>query len=228
MITSDETGAGDIIAQGSKSLGTRQTAFDAEIAAIDAVTHWYVLNRADRPALVIHSDSTSAIARAGQTGAGPGQKYAIRIHFHSINYLTNIIRKTWYKGEHIANAAELASGTTLVLREETVAMLAVRLHDIRLVHLWATPASGEAGPLKPPSTYPRRRGRPVFINRSPSPKELEGTTWIQYLVDRRRLRTTFRCQTTWMAHVWRLAFGRPGCTLSTTTFAYIPQIYTDG
>ena len=36
-------------------------------------------NRADRPALVIHSDSTSAIARAGQTGAGPGQHYAIRI-----------------------------------------------------------------------------------------------------------------------------------------------------
>ena len=73
VITADETGAGDIIAQGSESLGTRQTAFDAEVAAINAVTHWYMQNRADRPALVIHSDSTSAIARAGQTGAGPGQ-----------------------------------------------------------------------------------------------------------------------------------------------------------
>ena len=79
MVTADETGAGDIIAQGSKTLGTRQTAFDVEIAAIDAVILWYALNRADRPALVIHSGSTSAIARAGQTGAGPGQRYAIRI-----------------------------------------------------------------------------------------------------------------------------------------------------
>ena len=68
VITEDGTGAGDIIAQGSKSLGTRQTAFDAEIAAIDAVTRWYAENRAGWPALVIHSDSTSAIARAGQTG----------------------------------------------------------------------------------------------------------------------------------------------------------------
>jgi hypothetical protein len=34
VVTADDTGAGEIIAQGSKSLGTRQTAFDAEIRAI--------------------------------------------------------------------------------------------------------------------------------------------------------------------------------------------------
>jgi hypothetical protein len=37
IITGDNIGAGPTIAQGAKTLGTKQTAFDAEIAAITEV-----------------------------------------------------------------------------------------------------------------------------------------------------------------------------------------------
>ena len=56
-------------------LGTRQTAFDAEAAAIGAAAIWY-RQQTQFEHLVIHSDSTSAIARASHSGASPGQKLA--------------------------------------------------------------------------------------------------------------------------------------------------------
>jgi ribonuclease HI len=79
IITKDPEGKGDALAQDSKSLGPMQTAFDAEVTAIEGALFWYLNNRDTGPSLVIHSDSTSAIARASHTGAGPGQEHAIRI-----------------------------------------------------------------------------------------------------------------------------------------------------
>ena len=80
VITTDEEGAGETIAQGSKSLGTRQTAFDAEATVIEEAISWFFYNHGGHRALMVHSDSTSAIARASHTGAGPGQQHATRIH----------------------------------------------------------------------------------------------------------------------------------------------------
>jgi hypothetical protein len=75
IITGDNIGAGPTIAQGAKTLGTRQTAFDAEIAAIKEVLKWF--GTSPYLHMIIHSDSTSAISRAGQSGTGPGQQQAI-------------------------------------------------------------------------------------------------------------------------------------------------------
>ena len=79
VITVDEEGAGEVIAQGSESLGTRQMAFDAEITAIERALAWFMASEHERRSLVIRSDSTSVIARAGHTGAGPGQQHALGV-----------------------------------------------------------------------------------------------------------------------------------------------------
>jgi hypothetical protein len=67
----DSQGAGDTIGQVNKSLGGKQVAFDAEVAAIKEVIRWFELRRRDLPSLIVHFDSTSVIARAGHAGAGP-------------------------------------------------------------------------------------------------------------------------------------------------------------
>ena len=72
LITMDDKGAGPTIAQGPKTLGNRQVAFDAEVAAIEAVVEWYQ-HQDQFLHMVIHSDSTSAIARMCNSGAGPRQ-----------------------------------------------------------------------------------------------------------------------------------------------------------
>jgi hypothetical protein len=79
IVTKDAEGRGDALAEDSRSLGPIQTAFDAEISAIEGAVYWFLHNGGERKALVVHSDSMSAIARAGHTGAGPGQEHAIRI-----------------------------------------------------------------------------------------------------------------------------------------------------
>jgi len=79
IVTSDDRGAGPTIAKGARSLGSRQTAFDAEVAAIEEALRWFSASTSPFLHLTIHADSTSAIARAGHTGAGPGQQRAIRI-----------------------------------------------------------------------------------------------------------------------------------------------------
>jgi hypothetical protein len=66
LVTHDYVRAGPSVAQGAKTLRPRQTAFDAEVAAIEAALTWY--HRSPFRHLVIHSDSTSAIARAGHSG----------------------------------------------------------------------------------------------------------------------------------------------------------------
>jgi ribonuclease HI len=77
VITEDDTGAGPTITQGARTLGTKQTAFDAEVAAIEEALKWF--GSSPYLHLIIHSDSTSAIARAGHIAAGPGQQTAKRI-----------------------------------------------------------------------------------------------------------------------------------------------------
>jgi ribonuclease HI len=111
VITEDEEGAGNIIAQGSKSLGTRQTAFDAKITAIEDALFWFLNNRSGFKSLVIHSDSTSAIARAGHTGAGLGQQHAVRIHkFSGLRNLRNSrsVHIVWVKGHSCVPGNERA------------------------------------------------------------------------------------------------------------------------
>jgi hypothetical protein len=65
QITSDDQGAGPIFDQGSKTLKGKQVAFDAEITAIEEALKWYQGSNLQH--LVIHSDFTSAIARASHS-----------------------------------------------------------------------------------------------------------------------------------------------------------------
>jgi hypothetical protein len=64
--------AGLMIAQGTKTLGTRQTAFDAELTAIEEALRWYETTQYHH--MIIHSNSTSTITRTGQSGAGHARK----------------------------------------------------------------------------------------------------------------------------------------------------------
>jgi ribonuclease HI len=98
VITRDDIGAGPTIAQGAKTLGTRQTAFDAEIAAIKEVLKWFGTSRYLH--IIIHSDSTSAISCAGQSGAGPGQQRARKVQ-DMVAHLPHQYQSaeiTWVKG----------------------------------------------------------------------------------------------------------------------------------
>jgi hypothetical protein len=61
----------------SPTFGTRQIAFDGKVAAMEEALRWYETSRYRH--MTIHSDSTSAIARAGQSGAGPGQERSRKI-----------------------------------------------------------------------------------------------------------------------------------------------------
>jgi len=77
-VTSDDLGLGPILASSFKSLGKRQTAYDAEVSAIEGAATWY--QDSDFQHMVIHSDSTSAIARVQHPGAGPAQAQALRVY----------------------------------------------------------------------------------------------------------------------------------------------------
>jgi ribonuclease HI len=84
VITSDNQGAGPVIDQGSKTLKGKRVAFGTEIIAIEEALKWY--QNSSLQHLIIHSDSTSAIARASYSGAGPGQRLAkaIRTILHAL------------------------------------------------------------------------------------------------------------------------------------------------
>jgi ribonuclease HI len=104
VITRDAAGGGEALAQDHKSLGPQaiQTAYDAEVSAIEGAIFWFLNNRNVSRSLVVHSDSTSAIARVGHTGAGPGQEHAIRVQ-RWVTALNRATRKrtvdlVWVKG----------------------------------------------------------------------------------------------------------------------------------
>jgi ribonuclease HI len=98
IITQDDKGEDSPIAQGARNLGGQQTAFDAEVAAIERVICWF--QSANLRHMTIHSDSTSAIARAGHTGAGPGQCMArnIRNGVCSLKSQGKMVDPVWVKG----------------------------------------------------------------------------------------------------------------------------------
>jgi len=98
IITADPEGIGDAIAQGSESLSTRQTAFDAEVAAILGALAWLTRGGHGWKAITIHSDSTSAIARASHIGAGPGQQRTLEIFKHVSKLRTRTADIVWVKG----------------------------------------------------------------------------------------------------------------------------------
>jgi hypothetical protein len=75
----DDLGAGPIIYQGSKTLPGKQVTFDTDITAIEEVRKRYQRWNSGLQHLLIHSDSTSAIARSIHSGAGPGQRPAKNI-----------------------------------------------------------------------------------------------------------------------------------------------------
>jgi ribonuclease HI len=93
-------GKGPVIAQGSKTLGDKQTAFDAELIAMEAALLLYEDSYTAHPHLIIHSDSQCSIARSEHCGAGPGQRKAKSIQ----KILVNILRHgrsaniAWVKG----------------------------------------------------------------------------------------------------------------------------------
>jgi len=68
VVTTSEDRSGAVLAPGSRCLGSRQTAFDAEVAAMETALRWHRT-----------SDSTSAIVRAQHSEAGPGQQTALAI-----------------------------------------------------------------------------------------------------------------------------------------------------
>jgi ribonuclease HI len=78
LITKDSNGEGPVIAEGARNLG-EQTAFDTEVTAIQQAVQWFLETNQELRHMTIHSDSTSAIARAGRTSAGPGQTIARNI-----------------------------------------------------------------------------------------------------------------------------------------------------
>jgi ribonuclease HI len=100
VVTKDSRGSGNTLGLGSKSLGGKQVAFDAEVAAIEEAIKWF-LKRSNLPSLIIRSDSTSAIARASHTGAGPGQGHALNIHRIMVSALRRrgrLVAIAWVKG----------------------------------------------------------------------------------------------------------------------------------
>jgi len=109
VVSYSDNGSGPSIAQDSKCLGDRQTAFDAEIAAIEAVLRWHRSSRFRH--LIMHSDSTSAIARAQHSGAGPGEQTAlsIRLLLQDFKSSGGSAELVWVKG-HDGNPRQRKSG----------------------------------------------------------------------------------------------------------------------
>jgi ribonuclease HI len=94
----DYIGKGPAIAEGAKTLGTRQTAFYSKVAAIEAALCRY---RQSQYGHMVIYDSQSAIARANHSGAGPGQGRAKSIQEIIVHILLQderTVNVEWVKG----------------------------------------------------------------------------------------------------------------------------------
>jgi hypothetical protein len=72
ITTEYDMGAGPAVAQRARTLGTGQTAFDDDVAAIEEAVKWFGSSRFLN--VTVYSESTNAIVRAGHSSAGRGQQ----------------------------------------------------------------------------------------------------------------------------------------------------------
>jgi hypothetical protein len=80
-ITSHGNDSGTIVHQGSANMSPNQTAFDAEVAALERATRWLAGHHvAGLQHITVHS--TSAIARCQRIQARAGQNQASQIAYH--------------------------------------------------------------------------------------------------------------------------------------------------
>jgi hypothetical protein len=76
LITKDNKREGPIIAEGARNLGGQQTAFDAEVAAIEQAVQWFLTADQDLRHLIIHPLRLYECDRSSQPHQrGPGPEH---------------------------------------------------------------------------------------------------------------------------------------------------------
>jgi len=138
-------------------------AFDAEVAAIDAAVQWHCANNLFRH-MVIHSDSTSAIARIQHSSAGPGQSVAASVSQNLVHPLASDERSAeilWVKGDIGSERADDLAGKAAEKKGwpwiTSMTHLKLRISDHGSLKRPGTTIPNTAGPRKSRCHRPRNR-----------------------------------------------------------------------